>query len=312
MKLKITFAFFFLFVVVAFSQTKKPEFEFTLYGEDSRGHKDSVIIGYAHDANTEPYLDTVYGDKNIANNKFDSVFEMRVHKIHYLSSYLNSYSMFGVSKRITLGYYNTHSNVASCVPYGLSESGFVLMKIKYPPFKLTWDKRLFDKTNADSCVGQSFFLFEELTDYPPYPIFQPVFMQKNSILIDSVQLKVDKILSNTLIPYPDGTKDTLERNYLFRFVSNGLGSPTENLTEIISKVYPNPCQDQLNLFLPAVKASILMVNIYGTNGVLMSVAHIYANDIVSVETSTLSTGNYIVEAITDDNRRFIAKFIKIQ
>ena len=129
MKLQIAIAFFFLYCANCFSQTKKPEFEFTLYGEDSKGHKDSVIIGYAHDA-IDYYLDTVYGDKNIANTKFDSVFEMRVHKIHYISNNPQALDLVGISKRITLRYSNGSSTATSCIPNGTSSGGFVLMKVK--------------------------------------------------------------------------------------------------------------------------------------------------------------------------------------
>ncbi len=322
MKLKVALAFFFLYSAICFSQTKKPEFEFTLYGEDSRGHKDSVIIGFDHNAIAFS-VDTSFGDKNITNTKFDSVFEMRVHKLTYAGAYNDSYPFLlqsGTSKHITLSYRN-QQNEPGCVPYGVSGYGFILMKVKYPPVKLSWDKNVFEKSNANYCIGMSYLVDNEYVTQELTPEQYPftVYMYKTSVLVDSLiyypqphNVGPHYTLQNIKLIYPDGSKDSLQSNYQFRFKNSGLGSPTENLAQTINKVYPNPCREQLNIFLPDIKRGAFTVNIYGINGILMSVAHKYANDIISVETSSLNTGNYIVEVVTNDNKRFIAKFDKVQ
>ena len=327
MKLQIAIAFFFIYCGNCFSQTKKPEFEFTLYGEDSRGHKDSVIIGYAHDA-IDYYLDTVYGDKNIANTKFDSVFEMRVHKAPYIVTgtsdpKFNKYNLYGVSKHITLRYSNGPSTATSCLPYGASRYGFILMKVKYPPLKLHWDKKLFERAFSNRCVGLSYLIHNEylLQDLPPEARSETVWLGKDSTLSDSLLVRpmypdtvkpgINYTGTNIFITYATGKSDTLQTNYLFGFESSTL-APTENLVQAISKIYPNPCRDNLNLFLPEVTKGSITVNIYGINGAIMQVYHKFSNDIISVETASLSSGNYIVEVITNDKRRFIAKFYKAE
>ena len=234
---------------------------------------------------------------------------MRGHKITYIAAGTSPIiiSKLGESKRITLKYSNGPKTATSCVPYGGSRYGFILMKVKYPPFKFTWDKNLFDKANDNYCLGLSYLLFDEifLQDSYPEQIPKTVFMHKNSNLVDSINY------GGIGIKYADGKTDTLQANYVFQFMNSGLGSPTENLAGIISKIYPNPCRDQLNLFLPEVTKGAITVNIYGINGAIMQVYHKFSNDIISVETASLSSGNYIVEVITNDKRRFIAKFDKI-
>ena len=301
--------FFFFCCVVCFSQSKKPEFEFTLYGEDSRGHKDSVIIGYDHNARTDIFLDTVYGDKNIGDIKFDSVFEMRTHKLFNLS-FMDSYTLYGASKHITLNYFDGFG-ASSCVPSGSSKLGFILIKAKYPPFKLSWDKKLFDKASANYCVGLSYLLYEIvfLLEEPPEKIPYTVYMTKNSFLIDSLNQFINY---KHPIKYSDGTIDTLQSDYVFDFRNSGLGSPTQNIVQEISKVYPNPCSDILNLFLPEIKSGSTHIKIYGLNGFLIESTKKYSGDFITVETASLAVGNYLIEVVTDDNRRFIAKFSKVQ
>ena len=304
---------FFFCCAVCFSQSKKPEFEFTLYGEDSRGHKDSVIIGFDHNARTDIFLDTVYGDKNIAYAKYDSIFEMRAHKVPRLppaniSSNQILFS-YGASKHITLNYSDGFGSV-SCVPTGRSKLGFILIKIKYPPLKLSWNNNQFGKASVNYCVGLSYLLFNEilLTEYPPEQIGQTVYMHKNTFLIDSLN---DFTYYRFPVKFSDGTIDTLQSNYVFDFVDSGLGSPTENIIQEISKVYPNPCSDILNLFLPEVKSGLIQIKIYGINGVLIQSSKKSSSDFISVETASLAVGNYLIEVLTDDNRRFIAKFSKM-
>ena len=136
-----------LWATHAFAQIKTPEFEFTLYGEDARGHKDSVVIAYDRKTKYENFLETEFGDVSIANKKLDSVFEMRVHKSQYVYGILDQVIARGhIAKHITLKYGFTRifpPPDEPCVPYGVSQNGFILCKVKYLPIKFTWDKSRF-------------------------------------------------------------------------------------------------------------------------------------------------------------------------
>jgi hypothetical protein len=89
-------------------------------------------------------------------------------------------------------------------------------------------------------------------------------------------------------------------------------SSVVDMTQSISKSYPNPCREQLNVLLPVVKSENLVVNIHGINGALMHATHKLSDGIVSIDTSPLSIGEYIVEIITAEKQRFTGKFVKIE
>jgi hypothetical protein len=100
-----TIIYLLLFLPFWTNAQKKPEFEFTLYGEDAKGHKDSVVIAYDRKTKYETQLETDFGDISIANQKFDSVFEMRVHKTYYIYRILDQVIKTGdIAKHITLNY----------------------------------------------------------------------------------------------------------------------------------------------------------------------------------------------------------------
>ncbi len=326
MKIKAIVSFLFLFsAVICTAQIKKTEFEFTLYGEDAKGHRDSVIIGFHHDVDSlanspyAPYIDTTFGDKNIAGRKFDSIFEMRVHKFPYLNAHsTNTFEIlntYGVSKRVTLGYKNRHQ--PDCVPYGVSGNGFLLMKVKYPPVKLSWDKNKFEQSSANYCVGLSYLLYSEYLIQEGTPDKAPytVFMSKISEIIDSLKdLSFPITLNHIPLRYPDGSIDSLQSNYIFQFVNSNYKfiSATESIIKVVTKIYPNPCKGQLNLFMPDINGNFLKVNIININGEIMQVSSIYLNDIISLNTSNLNAGHYIVDVVTRDNIHYIGKFDKIE
>lgn len=75
MKKQILYILFILLTFQCFSQSFTPEFEFQLYFEDAAGNKDTLIIGDAYVATN--LIDTLFGEENIINQPWDSVFEVR-------------------------------------------------------------------------------------------------------------------------------------------------------------------------------------------------------------------------------------------
>ena len=305
------------------SQGLQPEFEFKIYAEDSKGNKDSVIIGYDHQANTDISIDTRFGDSNIGNIKFDSIFEMRVHKVTYLPVKTSSpvLQTYGVSKRITL-HYNNGASSNNCLPYGRSAYGFILIKAKYPPIKIYWNKKEFDKI-INPCIGRSYFLFNEYftQEYPPEKIPYTVYLEETSLIIDSVRSipteYVNGFPNNTnqkiRIRYFDNTMDTIQLNYQFQFQNNGIRTAIEDESIIkITKSYPNPCQSVLNVLLPitSLNSEALTTNIFDTNGSLIKVTCKISENIITMDTSTLEVGFYILKIIDINNKIYISQFIK--
>lgn len=296
---------------------RKPEFEFTLRGEDAKGNKDSVVIAYDKETKYESQLETTFGDISIANQKFDSVFEMRVHKFNYIYQVLDQVIKTGdIAKHITLKYgFNRAFPPPNepCVPYGLSKHGFILIRVKYPPIKFSWDKSKFEIVN-NPCITKSFMTeneyytqqgFPEEFDYP----VPPTFLVKQGYLIDSLKKKIPNVSNRLFYKYLDGTIDTLQGNYTFVFRNYSLLSSTDEIKGMEVKSYPNPCKETINVNLPE-QVQAVKVNIYSVDGALMQATHTVSSTIISIDTTPLSIGNHIVEIIDNYGKRYVGKFVK--
>jgi hypothetical protein len=298
---------------------RKPEFEFTLYGEDARGHRDSVVIAYDRNAKFERKLETDFGDVSIANQKFDSIFEMRVHKFNYIYSVLDQVVKTGdIAKHITLKYGFNRAFPAPnepCAPYGLSQFGFILIKAKYPPIKFSWDKSRFSYTN-NPCATQTFMIDHEYRtqEGPPeinpsaYP-YPPTYLSETNYSVDSLnKYSPGKGLRYT---YLNGTVDTLQANYTIIFRNYSIYRPVavDDIKGIDVKTYPNPCQETLNVNLPE-SLERVKVNIYSVEGALMQATHTVSSTIVSIDTGPLSIGSHVVEIIGNNGKRYVGKFVK--
>jgi Secretion system C-terminal sorting domain len=306
--------------ILNISAQKKPEFEFTLYGEDAKGNKDSVVLAYDKETKYDAQLETTFGDISIANQKFDSVFEMRVHKSYYIYWTLDQVIKQGdIAKHITLHYgFNRAFPPPNepCAPYGLSRHGFILIRVKYPPIKFSWDKSRFSYTN-NHCATQSFMIDNEyLTQEGPpernpnYP-YPPTYLAEQDYMIDSLKRKIPNVSNNLFYKYLDGTIDTLQGNYTFIFRNYSIfrNVATDDIKGIDVKTYPNPCRETLNVNLPESLQSA-KVNIYSIDGALMQATHTVSSTIVSIDTTPLSIGSHVVEIIGSGGKRYVGKFAK--
>jgi hypothetical protein len=104
-----------------------PTFQFTMYFTDSKGNKDSLVLGYAPDATSWDNLDPQYGEIDISDTPFDTVLDVRI---------TLSNSTAQLKKQI---YQITCDNLN-----GIVGAGSVLnIYAKYPPIDITWNKDLF-------------------------------------------------------------------------------------------------------------------------------------------------------------------------
>jgi len=93
----------------------------------------------------------------------------------------------------------------------------------------------------------------------------------------------------------------------FSFDTTGLYLSNGNLQTDIVELFPNPCNDVLNIKLK----NVSHVNIYNSLAEIESVSFAKTqNGYVSVDVNSLSSGIYFLQVITDD-KLFIRKFIKI-
>jgi hypothetical protein len=312
--------FSFLLPLQLTAQVLEPEFKFTIYAEDARGNKDSVIIGYDARVIREVKLDTRFGDKNIADQPFDSILDIRMHKISRInynankSISLTQLKNFGLTKQVTVEKSPlTFSN--NCFGFGRC---YLLVKSKYPPLKFSWDKKLFDK-NVNLCISNTFMFHDEhlydLWGGTSNKVLK--YLRERSSLVDSLKERNATMAPegyNKHIPLIDSTGktiDTLQSNYMFVF-DYILGTATNDGFIEIYKVYPNPCHEVINLSIPELnEGKAYKVNVYCVNGAIyQAVDNDLVNGTIQLKTSIFPTGYYAAEVVTDDGKRYLASFIK--
>ncbi len=300
----------FLLIVASnsYSQTLKPEFSFTLYAEDAKGNRDSVILGYHPDARQDEVLDTRFADLDISDKPFDSIFEIRAHKIFWLWTkgiqnppFLNK----GMSKHLTL----THNSEKCFDPYQFGygrNMGFILVKIKYPPLKLSWDKTLFSKI-LHPCINQSFLFY---SDYPMYFMFNHELLKKVTYLKE-----VSEIPESQLIPVKFknnlGLIDSFQTNYVISFEKSSMTTSTyETAYTSLQHVFPNPCNYELNIILPEPFENC-DVTILDPIGAILNPEYGHSQYQITINTKPLKAGSYFISVRTKGGKRYIAKFLKI-
>jgi Secretion system C-terminal sorting domain len=303
-----------LFLSYILNAQTKPEFELTIYGEDAKGNRDSIIVAYDRNTQYDTQLETTFGDVSIATKKLDSVFEMRVHKTYYIYGIMDQVIAKGdIAKHITVryGFVNIFpSPTQICVPYGTTRQAFIMCKVKYPPLKLSWDK---SRIANNPCAALAYIIDNEYETQHAGPerINYPfTYLSTEGSMSDS--LTKDLHNRGEKIPYkfPDGTVDTVHTNYLIRFRNQNLLSDLDELGSSIDvKSYPNPCREVLNISMPEYMEKV-RVNIHSIDGALMQATHTISSTIVSIDTGPLSMGTHVVEIIGSNGKRYVSKFVK--
>lgn len=296
-----------LVVFCAKAQSLQPEFSFTIYAEDAKGNKDSVTIGYHPDVRQDEVLDTRFADRDISDQPFDSVFEIRAHKVFKLwnkgvqnAAFINK----GMSKHLTLKHDSNKCVESQFFQHGPGITGYILVKMKYPPLKLFWDKSKFSKNN-NPCVSRSFVFYSEKLFDLGFPRSQFNYLEEKSSVLDTV-------LEPLIFKNNSGKLDTMQANYMITFQKSGVVVSTADIpTGIAIKVYPNPCTDKLYISLPENIGEISYINIFTQDGALIDLPFIQANDLIMLQTEFLLQGHYFINIKTSDRRIFRTKFFKI-
>lgn len=232
-RMKYTSLFFFIvlnyFPVVA--QQQIPDFQTTIYVEDMNGYIDSVIIGY--DATKVAWqLDSNFGEIDISNVLWDSIFEVRL-----IADYYNQPIDYQLKKRIV-------SNDCDSTITHLYRGALYIFAVKTQtegqPFTIRWNPS--DFTNY--CRSGS-FIFEELFfTQLPWGTFDQFWMTNNG---DSASLYWDK----TFFPFEvvDEAGDTSWVNTFILVIGNGYPLNTSAIQQQ-TKVFPNPMSNHFTIQLP--------------------------------------------------------------
>ncbi len=301
MKNVIILLFMIIYVGTLIAQTV-PEFQYTLYVEDSQGRKDSVVLGYDRTA-TYAALESRFGEVDIKQLPFDSILEMRATEAQ------NRFNIKFHSKKAIAQYEgicpeNASSNIIT-----------LLIRAKYYPIKFSWNKNLF----TDPCRSQSLLLTTE-SYFAIDPIAQSGADSVYSVTrLNNQSEKIEKFERRTpggqpnptfhyvfLAPVNNGRNDTIW-TYSTVFRSALINKIDENAIKQI-KSYPNPCFESLNLEFSDYEAG--KIDIFDLAGRNIKYIKIEASNQLKIDVRDLNTGMYFLHFKTTNGKTYVSKFIK--
>ena len=208
-----------LFLLPEASSQRTPDFATTIYFEDARGNRDSVVIGY--DAETPHYFhDPDFGEFSIPlDMPFDSVFEVRIPVTPQLG-----YSKTHIISSPECGRYSNFENI---IEY--------YVKIIYPPLKVKWDRAAFSDFCHQRSIIQSHLQGPLLGLYSDAVYFN---LQDSVVFTDeemkeknySYDLKIDTTVRVMNTQFSPGKTATIELRFSQSF-----------------KLFPNPAQDHIQI-----------------------------------------------------------------
>jgi Secretion system C-terminal sorting domain len=306
MQNKTVFLFGFLSFLITniLSAQNSPQFSMPMWFEDAIGNKDTIIIGYDTTASFEKF-NTLLGEK-LLQNPFDSVFDVRV--THGDNSFKE-----GFSKTI-IGHCEKYPNVNCFVSEGIK----IIINAKYYPIKVSWD---IDKLVQNSCHRGSLlspdteiFLLENWWDARAYHCAA----YKNQIIDDfSYETNIDAgwLRYETKVE-GQGIKSLPGYYFVFNagYECQQLDSEETNIFNHLSKIYPNPVEDEAilesNQNLWAITEPCHL-RVYAMDGRLVQEATqetIEGN--LTFSTKNLQQGIYLLQVSQTNGRQLTTKFVK--
>jgi hypothetical protein len=275
-------------LMLACNQVIAQQFSFEVFITDSLGHADTVTLGY--DASATDSIDAQFGESNIVNQTWDSLFEARISPLTDWNGPVSNFSPPYQSKRQIL-HYNPQPPYS---PFQSQYSNPVYIEVFSAngiPFSLHWNSTLF----ADSGRTRSGFNFIGIFNLPP------VYASGNNIL---------EFQGNyTDASYYLKNNDTI---WLIGFAfcsysTVGLNPSINNLNADIT-LYPNPSNGWINFKLNDNQHRIDKISIYD----------ILSNEVFNTQESSselnlnlshLSAGIYMLHGHTSNGKRFVKKLI---
>jgi hypothetical protein len=287
-----------MFICVICTAQRIPEFQFTLYAQDSRGNKDSVVLGFDSTASSRNMI-AAFGEIDNTTTPFDSILEIRVNKTKLANGRRTT------SKKIIV------PHDGSCLVGGLSTFP-VLIEIhsKYPPVSFTWDYRKF----IPACVENSFLVRGAgyLTyQHDPGDSINDIW---NYTLLSSFGLTTSRhplLNSSILAPIVGGTSDTIwgmvQEFRSFRLLfPPGISTQEVNTTQL--KGFPNPCINQINYDFPSsISGEVVVVNALSQEVFKERIRNV---DKYGLQTAGYGVGVHFMYLISDDGRRYSTMFMK--
>lgn len=267
------------------------EFETTIYVMDLNGNMDSVVIGYDATATSDD-IDIQFGEVDITNQPWDSIFEVRVSPLFHKDNLLGK-------KQINKSYCNANNPTSR-------GAGIVVLSIRTrTPVVIMWDIQDFQ----DECRDSSTIVDDEtFFQYPFLGLGRSLMAQRSNhgSTFDLPLYNYSYYQGNI----DGGDTDTIFNVFIgFVDVLNTLVS-TEQQKELQSKTkaFPNPVIDNFTIELPEgyFSESIQIFDITGRE-VYQSVEKLNQ---LNVSSATWAKGIYFYKVQLDDGIVVSGKVVK--
>lgn len=276
-----------------FCQILEPEIKFTLQCEDAIGNIDSVIVGF--DSLAAPYIDSIFGEIDLTEVPFDSVFEVRG---------ADKGGQEFLSKIIVHGYREW-----MCV--GNVQHQSINIYAKHFPVKITWDSTYFQH----ECYDWTHFTRNW------YYLFHPSIYNGNIIRLNeqSEFLVTKEYLTQTetyRTSYLHSIEGGGEDSIYVIFIGLAGSQPTDAVEEPFGfpiKAFPNPAINNIRLELPEGFGEVIYrqaFDAFGQNKPIYGVEKIDSSK-YEIDLSNWPPGIYTVKMVNSKGKSAIALFIKI-
>lgn len=297
------FLFIIFCLILIKAQSQVPQIKIPMYFENAMGNRDTVYVGFDPEAEGD-ILDGDFGEYIIDEQPWHPDFEVR------LGTFAGPFGKLPRMSKIDI---QENRCLDSVTGYGRTFN-VLYLKVKHFPIKWTWDSTFFKK----DCIYNSFYD-----------------RSVKSYLAADIWLKYAKYFRNFKgITYLTEAyiKNTRKEGFYYDFVDpiSGVDSiksvsfylldkkriafafadVSSVLTEQL-KIYPNPVNDVLNIFLDETvlseKGEIYLNNLLGQT--IMTKKLIAHSSNFEIDVSSLPKGTYFLSFKTKD-RYFMTKFVK--
>jgi len=273
----------FLFVSVQAQQ-----FTFDVYFEDAVGNRDTITLGY--DAMASDTINSQYGEINIVNQVWDSVFEVRLSEFDYINYSGSTYNPSFQSKKKIMRFTPQPPCIYSSTPV------FIAVKNKYRPFHFTWDSTLFQDTVRMSS-GFQFFHY-----VCPGPIWAS---STDSLLFEDPLNYCEQC-------HIEQNGDTIWLiGFTFSYF-NTIGFQDPMGEGLVVKAYPNPVKELLTFDMENIKQESELM-IYNSLGQLIREEQIdNASQNYKINISDYKSGIYYYQiTLSNSQKKYSGKFVKL-
>lgn len=303
--MKAIFILLMMIPALLFGQ-KTAMWETKLFFEDGLGNKDSITLG--HDLNANSTYNPDFGEVNIKDQPWDSVFEVRAS--HNVGA--NAHTQPEVLSKKIIGRANGGLHpIYNCL--FIRETLKFFVRVKHYPLKISWNSEDYhDFCNAKNYMTPHISPFAnplwfQDTINSSKEDYACMYNEHEYVLEDLSKYKYINFVLDTI---SESQLDTIH-GFLLNFEINlsdfspcqgTVGVKEQNQNELLVNIYPNPANSVINLEV----SDNLSWEIYDIQGKLLK-----RGDAKTIDIADIKNGLYILQARTD-KAIVMKKFIKTE